>query len=162
MVTAGHPASDATVHLGARYLGLNAAPVSFTVLSTAAVTVTLPDKVNGGDAVAGSVMLCAPAPAGGVVIALASNDSAALVPATIVLPAGSTIIGFTLGTTPVLHEEVATINATSQGTSASRAIAIEPVLHCGPGKQLCTCGNGAQACLATPTQCRDFCKSNDD
>lgn len=61
-----------------------------------------PEKVNGGQTIAGSVLLGSPAPAGGTTVTLTSNVPAtASVPATVLVPQGQSQAGFTVTTSAV-------------------------------------------------------------
>jgi uncharacterized repeat protein (TIGR01451 family) len=73
----------------------------------------------------GNVYLTAPAPAGGVNVNLSSNVSGASVPASVFIPAGSSVSpAFNVTTTPVTAKQVGVITATSGTSSVSRGITI--------------------------------------
>ncbi len=57
--------------------------------------------VTGGTSVTGTVRLNAPAPAGGAVVTISSDNSAASVPATIIIAEGSNSATFSITTDPV-------------------------------------------------------------
>src|SRR5262249_25647342 len=61
-----------------------------------------PSQLIGGNSIRGTVQLVMPAPAGGGVVALNSDNPAAQVPATVTIPAGNSADSFTITTSPVL------------------------------------------------------------
>jgi uncharacterized protein (TIGR03437 family) len=98
------------------------------------LTIT-PGSVTGGEPASGTVTLESAAPAGGVLVNLASSSTAAAVPASVVVPAGSSFVQFDVSTSPVEDSTVATITATSEDSqSASLTITTGE----GPGPQLGT------------------------
>src|SRR5205814_10206347 len=60
-----------------------------------------PQAVTGGASSTGTATLNGAAPAGGAVATLQSNTSAAMVPASVTIPAGAKTATFTITTTPV-------------------------------------------------------------
>ncbi len=71
-----------------------------------------PDRVTGGSTSTGIVRISGPAPAGGVVITLASNSASATVPATVTVPAGQNAVTFTVTTSAVTSRTIVQITAT--------------------------------------------------
>jgi uncharacterized protein (TIGR03437 family) len=121
----------------------DAVPVTFTVggvaqtqtLYIAVQSSSLPkvqglsfssNSVASGGTVQGTVVLSAPAPAGGTVVALVSNQSAATVPATVTVPAGATSATFTISTGTVSSNQTATITASYSGSSAQASLTVTP------------------------------------
>ena len=97
--------------------------VSTTAISSVAVA---PTTVVGGTTAQGTASLTAPAPAGGLVVALASdNSSVASVPPSVTVPAGSASANFTVTTNQVGSSVSDTISATYGGT-ASTSLTIMP------------------------------------
>jgi hypothetical protein len=102
-----------------------------TTLTVTPVTLNLsslalsPTSVQGGTGSTGTVTISGPAPAGGVVITLASNNSAAVVPASVTVVAGATAATFGVSTNPVASSTVANISAT-YGGSQSAALTVTP------------------------------------
>jgi hypothetical protein len=101
----------------------------------AALSVTAPATLNtltlskastvGGTSVTGTVSLKAAAPAGGAVIALASNNTAAAtVPVSVTIAAGATSATFTITTKAVSANAAATISASYAGGSVSAALTV--------------------------------------
>ena len=93
-------------------------------LSTVSVN---PVSVNGGTAATGTVTLGSPAPAGGVVVALTSGSAAAVVPASVTVPAGATTATFAISTTSVVATTPAAITASSLGVSKTTTLTVNPV-----------------------------------
>jgi trimeric autotransporter adhesin len=78
-----------------------------------------PSSVTSGQAATGTVTLASPAPAGGVVVGLASNNTAATVPVSVTVPAGQTTATFPVATSAVSTPATATITAASANTEAA-------------------------------------------
>ena len=116
--TAGLNTSSQTATLTLR--PVDAAP-TITGISLSA------DTITGGNYVVGSVSLDRVAPSGGTVVALTSNNLAAIVPATVTIPAGA--IGQTFGvqTSVVDAQAVATIFATLNNITRSALLNIQPI-----------------------------------
>lgn len=99
-----------------------------TVTPPVPTAVTLASKsVVGGKSVAGQVALNGKAPAGGLVVKLASSDrAAATVPASVTVQAGAMSAGFAVTTTPVKHTTTVTITAASGETAKTASLAVTP------------------------------------
>jgi uncharacterized protein (TIGR03437 family) len=80
--------------------------------------------VAGGGTVQGTVVLSEPAPAGGAIVALSSNSSAATLPSTVTVPAAATSANFTVSTGSVSSYQAATITATYSGSSAQATLTV--------------------------------------
>jgi hypothetical protein len=88
-----------------------------------------PTSVKGGVGSTGTVNLDIPAPAGGLTVDLSSNNAAAIVAATVIVPAGLTSTTFTIDTLPVATDQTATITASVNGSSATAGlIVLAPVV----------------------------------
>jgi len=87
-------------------------------------TVTLsPTTVVGGSNSIGSVTLTKAAPAGGLVVKLASNrPTKALVPANVTVPAGASSAAFNVATTAVNRKTIASISASYGGVTKSATL----------------------------------------
>jgi trimeric autotransporter adhesin len=82
-----------------------------------------PSSVTAGQQATGSLTLAGPAPAGGALVALSSNNQAASVPASLTIPAGQSSATFTINTSTVSSPATATITASSaNATSASLTV----------------------------------------
>lgn len=84
------------------------------------------NSVASGGTVQGTVVLSAPAPAGGTVVALVSSQSAASVPATVTVPAGATSATFTISAGSVTSNQTVTITASYSGSSVQTALTVTP------------------------------------
>lgn len=76
-----------------------------------------PPTVKGGSATTGTVALTGPAPSGGVTVYLYSNTAAALVPATVTIPAGARGHTFTIKTNKVVATVTTTLKASYRTAS---------------------------------------------
>jgi hypothetical protein len=85
-----------------------------------------PTVVKGGAASQGAVTLSDPAPAGGAVVALASNRAAATVPASITIPAGASSATFTVKTKVVTLKKVVTISAAYSSVTKTVKLTLTP------------------------------------
>jgi hypothetical protein len=83
-----------------------------------------PASVIGGMSSTGTVTLSGPAPAGGAQVTLSSNNGAASVPSTVIVPAGATSATFTVNTSIVLISTSATISASYNSTSRTATLAL--------------------------------------
>lgn len=85
-----------------------------------------PATVQGGAAVSATVTLTAPAPSGGAVVSLTSNNtSAAIVPATLTVPAGvTTATTSSIATSTVSSTSTALISATYNGVTRSATLTV--------------------------------------
>ena len=84
-----------------------------------------PSIVNGGSSSTGTVTLTSPAPSGGAVVTLSSNNGAAIVPASVTVGAGSTTGTFTVNTSAVGATTSASISGSYNG-SKSATLTINP------------------------------------
>jgi hypothetical protein len=89
-------------------------------------TMTLsPTTVVGGSNSIGSVTLTKAAPAGGLVVKLASNrPTKALMPANVTVPAGASSAAFNVATTAVNRKTIASISASYGGVTKSATLTI--------------------------------------
>ncbi len=83
-----------------------------------------PRTLPGGQTATGTLTLTLPAPAGGAVIALSSDNPAAVVPATATIPAGGTTTTFTVTTRPVPKTIIANIKATFANLSQTAQLEV--------------------------------------
>jgi hypothetical protein len=102
---------------------------TLTVNPPPLISVTLnPTSVIGGTPSTGTVTLNGPAPAGGAVVALSSNNGAATVPASVIVGAGATTANFTVTTSPVGAVTSPTITGTCNGTQTATLTVNPPAL----------------------------------
>jgi len=85
-----------------------------------------PTAVKGGMPSQGTVTLSGPAPSGGVVVTLASNKQAAVVPASVTVPVGGTSANFTVNTKAVLVNKIVTISASYAGVIKTAKLTLTP------------------------------------
>ncbi len=93
-------------------------PVTLSSLTLAATS------VMGGSSTTGTVMLSAPAPTGGVTVALSSNRRFVTVPASVVIAAGEAAGTFVVSTSPGRASRSATITASSAGVTLTSILLV--------------------------------------
>jgi hypothetical protein len=84
-----------------------------------------PTSVTGGSGATGGVALSAPAPAGGVVVALSSNQGAVQVPVSVSVTAGASTASFAIATSAVSASTVASVTASYAGASKSSTLTLQ-------------------------------------
>ena len=121
-VTTSAVATSTSVTISGAYGG-GTQTATLTVIPPVLSSLTLnPTSVVGGPLgpSTGTVTLNAPAPAGGAQVALSSsNPSAASVPPTVTIPAGTTSATFTVTTNPVIGSTTVTISGSYNGTKTA-------------------------------------------
>ncbi|PYT47751.1 MAG: hypothetical protein DMG44_17175 [Acidobacteria bacterium] len=102
-------------------------------LSSVSASLTLsslslnPTSVTGGNSSTGTVTLSGPAPTGGAIVALSSNNTtAARVPPSVTVAAGATSATFTVSTSAVTASTTVTISAAYGGTTRSASLTVTP------------------------------------
>jgi probable HAF family extracellular repeat protein len=86
-----------------------------------------PSSVPGGNPSTGTATLTSPAPAGGLVVTLASSNTAvATVPASVTVAAGAASANFAVTTVAVAASTNVTISATSGGVTKNAVLAVAP------------------------------------
>jgi trimeric autotransporter adhesin len=83
-----------------------------------------PTSVTGGQGSTGVVTLSASAPSGGTAVGLTSSSAAAQVPASVLVPAGSTKAVFGITTSAVTATTQAVVTGTSGGTSRGATLTV--------------------------------------
>lgn len=117
-------ANDTTVTITATYNG-KSKQTALTVQAPVPALLSLnPNSLTGGASSTGTVTLDSPAPSGGLVVALTSDNSAAKVPSTVTVPAGAKSAQFTVTTNTVTVNQEATITASYNGVSQKAYIVI--------------------------------------
>jgi hypothetical protein len=102
---------------------------TFTVLPAGLKSLQLtPAAVSGGASATAWVDLQGPAPAGGIVLSLSSDNPAAGVPATVTVPAGSWSASVPVTTSAVTQANAATITVTAGGVSKRATLTVAPPL----------------------------------
>lgn len=123
-----------TAYFGMSIAGQGDNPYTYLYsVQTAKVSVSLssltlnPTTVRGGSPSTGTITLSGPAPAGGMVVRLAStNPLIANVPSSITVPAGLTSVTFTVHTRPVPRQMYATISAWNGSTLKRATLTVTP------------------------------------
>jgi hypothetical protein len=89
-----------------------------------ALLLTPTSVVGGAQSPVGTVTLSGPAPAGGAAVLLSTDNNAATVPSTLIVPAGATSATFTVSTSVVPASASATISASYNGTTQTARVAL--------------------------------------
>jgi WD40 repeat protein len=101
------------------------APITVTTPTVLSLSLS-PTSVRGGQNSTGTVTLTGPAPAGGLTVNLASNNTNAIAPAKVNVAAGASSATFSIPTNVVGTQNTATITASLNGTSATATLTITP------------------------------------
>jgi LmbE family N-acetylglucosaminyl deacetylase len=83
-----------------------------------------PTPMAGGGTATGTVTLSGPAPSAGITVTLASNNVAATVPASVVVPAGATTATYPVATTSVTASANVTVSASFAGTTRNATLSL--------------------------------------
>ena len=110
--TITHLSINATLGNSSKAVSLTVHPIPMLVNSL----VINPNRIASGKGTTGTVTISSPAPAGGQIVNLAVNASVVLLPATVTVPAASTVITFAI-TTKAIDYTVSTNVIASIGTS---------------------------------------------
>ena len=117
-------ATDTDVAITAT-LGTVSKPVTLTIVAPVASGVSVsPTSVLGGASATGTVTLSGPAPAGGRIVDLSSNLAAASVPASVTVAAGASTATFTVATTLIQTNAIATLSATNNGVTVTTSLTV--------------------------------------
>jgi hypothetical protein len=124
-VTTSAVAASTTATISSTYNG-GTRTALLTVVPPVLFTVALnPTSVTGGSPSTGTATLNAPAPGGGALVSLSSNDPAATVPASVTVPAGATSAPFTVTTSAVVASTAVVITA-SYGATRTASLTVLP------------------------------------
>lgn len=99
-------------------------PGGVVALSSLAVT---PARVESGEPATGTVTLTEPAPAGGMIVTLASSGPAATVPATVTVLEGDLAADFTVTTASVTITTEVNLSASLDGTTITVVFTVDPI-----------------------------------
>lgn len=113
-----------------------------------------PTSVNGGSLSTGEVTLSSPAPSGGTVVSLSSNDtSVASVPTSVTVAAGSAFAAFQVTTKTVTNTTTVKISASQSGVTqqASASLTVTPPPAPGPTLTSLTLNPGSEIGGSTST-----------
>jgi hypothetical protein len=132
-ISTGAAAASTTVTVSAAYAGVTKT-ASLTVAAVPPPPATLsslslnPTSVVGGaQSSTGTVTLSAPAPAGGVQVALSSsNTAAARVPSGVTVAAGATTATFMVSTSAVASSTAVTFSAAHAGVTKTASLTVTP------------------------------------
>ena len=118
-----------TVEVTVEYAGVSRTqPVTVTPAGQVAPELDrftiVPSQTLGGRDAQATIRLTAPAPAGGVEVAVSSDSPAAAPPETVTVPAGETELRFPVATTAVESDVVATITVTLGGDTRATQFTI--------------------------------------
>ncbi|MDR3692837.1 MAG: hypothetical protein P4L46_25885 [Fimbriimonas sp.] len=83
-----------------------------------------PNSVIGGSPSTGTLTLSGPTPSGGMIVSLASKNSAVKIPATVMVAAGKSSATFAVTTQPVASQKPVTIQATLFGTTKTATLTV--------------------------------------
>jgi hypothetical protein len=100
-------------------------------LSAASALTLNQSAVMGGTTAQGTIILEAPAPKGGVSVALTSNSSVINIPSSVTIPAGATSVSFPVTTSAVSTSTAAQIQA-DPGTNYTATLWVDPAPKAGP------------------------------
>ena len=101
-------------------------PAPATAVSLSSLTLN-PTTVRGGDSSQGTVILSGAAPSGGVVVTLATSDSAmAMVPASVTVPAGQSSASFKVDTGRAASNTSVTVSAAYDGVTNAASLTVTP------------------------------------
>ncbi len=103
----------------------------YTGISISSLTVS-PHSATGGLSVQGTVTLTKAAPTNGSVVTLSSNNAAAVVPASITVPAGKSAVSFTIPTKPVTTDTTVTLSASYQSVTKTATLTVVAALKTNP------------------------------
>ncbi len=122
-----HPVATSTaVMLTATYNGTATTTLTVNAPWVNSVAVS-PASVTGGISSTGTVTLSGLAPAGGLVVAISDNNSAATVPASVTIAANATTAAFSITTKTVTASTPVTITATANGTAPTTILTVVPI-----------------------------------
>lgn len=106
-------------------LGTVSKSVTLTIVAPVASGISVsPTSVLGGTSATGTVTLSGPAPAGGRVVDLSSSLAAASVPASVTVAAGASTATFTVATTLIQTNAIATLSATNNGVTVTTSLTV--------------------------------------
>ncbi len=122
-------ATNTTVTLSAYWDNVQATTTVTLLAPVVSNLVLSPTSVRGGVNVSGTVQLTGKAPSGGTTVNLGSGAPlVASTPPNVTVPAGSTSVGFTVTTSPVLTDTSVNLHATTGTTSKSASLQVKAPL----------------------------------
>ena len=124
--TAGTYTAQVTVTDNQGALATSSVVVVATSLPNVSALSLNPTSITGGGTSQGTVTLSGPAPSGGAVVNLSSNNAAATVPASVTVAAGSSSATFQVSSTSVSVSTSVTISASYNSSSRSASLTLQP------------------------------------
>ena len=121
-----HVAADTLVTATARWEGIPSSATVNILRNRIAGFYAFPPEVVGGDSSKLTMELAAPAPTGGTVIPLVSDNSAVISPAVITIPAGNKYGYATIKSTFVSATTVAKVTANYNGDNPTAQLIVQP------------------------------------
>ena len=94
--------------------------------ATLSTLTLLTSSVTGGNSTGASVTLSAPSPAGGALVALASDQAAAMVPTSVSVAQGATSAGFSVTTQAVSSTTAVNLSASYAGVTRTATLNLQP------------------------------------
>jgi hypothetical protein len=126
LVDAGSVPSSSTVTISATD-GKNSQSDPVTILPPVLSSLSVPSSTVGGKQNGGGIGINAPAPSGGLTVTLTSSNPAVFsVPASVVVPAGGTSVGFSNTSYPVASNTPATVTARTASSSLAATVTVVP------------------------------------
>ncbi|MBI3474272.1 MAG: SBBP repeat-containing protein [Acidobacteria bacterium] len=118
-------ANTVTATITATYNGVSKqATLTINPPALSALSVS-PTQIQGGSNSTGTVTLTGVAPAGGITVALSSNNAAAQVQGSVQVLAGNSTANFNITTTPVASDTNATISASYSGVTKTATLTVK-------------------------------------
>lgn len=114
------------VRIDGTYNGTTRSVVFYLEPPVAASVTLYPVSVKGGMKANATARLNGDAPAGGINVAITSNNPSATVPAALTIPEGDISKGFQVNTTAVSQTTTATISATANNVTKTATLTITP------------------------------------
>jgi hypothetical protein len=130
-------------------------PTGTPTPTLSSLTLNPTSVIGGAQSSTGTVTLSGPAPAGGVQVALSSNNGAASVPSSVTVPAGATSATFPVNTTAVATSTPVIISASYGGVTQTASLTVTAApnytLSASPSSVTITQGSrGQSAVTVTP------------
>ncbi|MFZ3210573.1 MAG: N,N-dimethylformamidase beta subunit family domain-containing protein [Terriglobales bacterium] len=124
-ITTSGVSSVTTADISATYNSVTPTPAALTINPAALSAVSVnPTTVVGGTASTGTVTLTGPAPTGGILVSLQSNNAAVTVPGSLTVLANTSSITFQATTTAVTTSTPVTITATYAGVNQTATLTV--------------------------------------
>ena len=121
-------ASNATANISATYDGLTkSAPLAVTPSSLIGLSLVPATLIGGCTTSTGKVTLSGPAPSAGARVTLANTNTAARVPSSVTVPAGSSTVTFIITTLAQSVERTGEVTASYRGVSKSAQLKVRPI-----------------------------------